>query len=150
MILFQAYWLRKVYSEQKELLEKDIDNRFVQNIRDLQDSLYRHNWLVLRDSFRQQTTAVAIQIRTDSSGPVNAAPQQTIFYALTATAAALIMGRIPCTDGTGAGKANLNPASNAENEFSGPPSSPFEIAAKTSMDRLAHLGSKTIRCDWQY
>ncbi len=79
LILFQAYWLRKVYSEQKELLEKDIDNLFVQNIRDLQDSLYRQNWTILRDSLRQQTTAVAIQIRTDSSGPVNAAPQQTIF-----------------------------------------------------------------------
>ncbi|MBK6947582.1 MAG: HAMP domain-containing histidine kinase [Haliscomenobacter sp.] len=34
--------------------------------------------MVLRDSFRQQTTAVAIQIRTDSAGPANAAPQQTI------------------------------------------------------------------------
>ncbi len=80
LVLFQGYWLQKVYKEQKELLEKDIDNLFVQNIRDLQDSLYRQNWMVLRDSFRQQTTAVAIQIRTDSSGPISAAPQQTFFF----------------------------------------------------------------------
>lgn len=41
LCIFQMYWLRKVYQEQKELLNKEIDNIFVQAVRDMQDSLFR-------------------------------------------------------------------------------------------------------------
>ena len=56
LVLFQAYWLRSVYREQKELLEADLDNLFTQNIRNLQDSLFRENWIAMRDSMVRRAT----------------------------------------------------------------------------------------------
>ena len=56
LVLFQAYWLRSVYREQKELLEADLDNLFTQNIRNLQDSLFRENWIAMRDSMIRRAT----------------------------------------------------------------------------------------------
>ncbi len=57
LVLFQAYWLRSVYHEQKELLEADLDNLFTQNIRNLQDSMYRENWMAMRDSMIRKAYA---------------------------------------------------------------------------------------------
>jgi hypothetical protein len=62
LVVFQAYWLRKVYQEQKELLNKEIDNIFVQGVRDMQDSIFRAGMLYIgkRDSTdgRQKTIIV--------------------------------------------------------------------------------------------
>lgn len=62
LVVFQAYWLRKVYQEQKELLNKEIDNIFVQGVRDMQDSIFRAGMLYIgkRDStdVRQKTIIV--------------------------------------------------------------------------------------------
>lgn len=41
LVVFQTYWLQKVFQEQKELLNKEIDNIFVQAVRDMQDSIFR-------------------------------------------------------------------------------------------------------------
>lgn len=61
LALFQGYWLRKVYQEQKEILQNETDNIFVQIVRDMQDSIFRKNWVVLRDSLEKKNTVITIQ-----------------------------------------------------------------------------------------
>lgn len=66
LLVFEVYWLRKVYREQKELLGKDIDNLFVQNIREQQDSLFRQHMVVFRDSLTKSRASTIITFSTDS------------------------------------------------------------------------------------
>lgn len=86
LVLFQGYWLRSVYREQKELLETDLDNLFSQNIRDLQDSLFRNNWLAMRNSMIQRGAFIQLDSATkpnpDSATIQLASPTRSLYLEL--------------------------------------------------------------------
>jgi two-component system phosphate regulon sensor histidine kinase PhoR len=52
LVLFQVYWLTKVYLEQKEHLQRETENIFGNTIRDMQDSMMRRNIVVSPDSIK--------------------------------------------------------------------------------------------------
>jgi two-component system phosphate regulon sensor histidine kinase PhoR len=73
LVVFQTYWLKKVYVEQKELLNKEIDNIFVQAIRDMQDSLFRLRLMDIGSiALNGKRPATMIAIRYDSLNKNNA------------------------------------------------------------------------------
>lgn len=54
LVLFQAYWLTKVYSEQKGHFQRETDNIFGNTIRYLQDSMMRRNIVISHDSVKHE------------------------------------------------------------------------------------------------
>lgn len=78
LVLFQTYWLQSVYRGKKELLETELDNLFVSNIRDLQDSLFRFNWISIRDNL--ETRIAVIQITRDSTQNKRTSALKTITF----------------------------------------------------------------------
>ncbi len=77
LVVFQAYWLRTVYKEQKELLNKEIDNIFVQGVRDMQDSIFRVRLMdvgVRGNMDTRQTAIIAIGFDTLAGGKAPADP----------------------------------------------------------------------------
>lgn len=73
LVVFQTYWLKKVYVEQKELLNKEIDNIFVQAIRDMQDSLFRLRLMDIgNETHNGKRRTAVISIRYDSLNKDNA------------------------------------------------------------------------------
>ena len=73
LVVFQTYWLKKVYEEQKDLLNKEIDNIFVQAIRDMQDSLFRLRLMDIGSiALNGKRPATVIAIEYDSLNKKNA------------------------------------------------------------------------------
>lgn len=92
LVAFQAFWLKKVYEEQRTWLQKETDNLFRATIMSLQDSIIQSKFLVDSDScdalmlrtpepvaLHQGSTSTII-FRSDSTLPADITPVPDSFF----------------------------------------------------------------------
>lgn len=92
LVAFQAFWLKKVYEEQRTWLQKEADNLFRATIMSLQDSIIQSKFLVDSDScdapmlrtpepvaLHQGSTSTII-FRSDSTLPADIPPVPDSFF----------------------------------------------------------------------